>query len=254
MSTGYGRLKRKAALITGAGSGIGYAMTTLFAAEGAQVAAIAHRASGMHKLAKLENVFPILADVTKLEDINRMVEEAQRQFGKLDILCNVAGVHDLCHPLDETSDDLWEQVLDTDLTAPFRISRRVIKSMIERQSGVILNIGSLTANRGIHGPSYCAAKAGVIGMTLSIAVAYATRGIRCNAINPGPVRTEIGANSGIAPHVEGYARAWSILGGMPVPQICEPEEIASVALFLCSDESKHVNGAVVAVDGGMSAC
>jgi len=254
MSTSPRRLQHKVALITGAGSGIGYAMTKLFTAHGAEVSAIAHREAGLAKLAGLENVFPIQADITKLEDINRLVDDTQSRFGNIDILCNVAGIHDFCYPLDETTDELWDMVLNTDLKAPFQVSRRVIKGMLERSSGVILNIGSLTADRGIHGPSYCAAKAGLVGMTLSIAVAYATRGIRCNAINPGPVRTQIGDYVPIQGHVEGYKRAWGIIRGMPVPQQCEPEEIALSALFLCSDDSKHINGVTLAVDGGMSAC
>jgi NAD(P)-dependent dehydrogenase (short-subunit alcohol dehydrogenase family) len=255
MSKGYGRLNGKTALITGAGTGIGFAMAKLFVAEGAQVAAIARRQESIDKWTGVDNVLPIQADITRLADINRMVDQTEKRFGKVDILCNVAGINDCCFPLDDTSDERWDKVLDLDLKAPFQISRRVIKGMMERGSGVILNIGSLTAFRGLHGPSYCAAKSGLIGMTLSIAVAYANRGIRCNAINPGPVaNTEIGAGSGGEFHQGGWKMALDIIRGMPMQQRCEPEDLAPTALFLCSDEAKHVNGAIVAVDGGMSAC
>jgi NAD(P)-dependent dehydrogenase (short-subunit alcohol dehydrogenase family) len=250
-----GRLSGKVALITGAGSGIGYAMTKLFAAEGAQVAAVARRRESLDKWIDVKNVFPIQADVTQLGEVDGMIEGVERRFGKLDIVCNVAGITDMCHPLTETTDERWEAVLSLDLTAPFRISRKACYGMIERGGGTILNVSSLTAFRGLHGPSYCAAKAGLIGITLSIAVAYASKGIRCNAINPGPVtHTQIGVNSGSDMHAAGHKMALDILHGMPVKQKCEPEDIASVALFLCSDEARHVNGAVIPVDGGMSAC
>jgi NAD(P)-dependent dehydrogenase (short-subunit alcohol dehydrogenase family) len=183
-----------------------------------------------------------------------MVEDAERRFGKLDILCNVAGINDLCYPLDETSDELWDRVVNLDLKAPFQICRKAIKGMVQRGDGVILNIASYAAVRGNHGPSYTAAKHGLVGLTLSIAVAFASKGIRCNAINPGGVKTQIGAHSGGDYHQGGLKMFEDIVEKLPVRWVCEPEEIAPTALFLCCDESKHVNGAVVAVDGGMSAC
>lgn len=255
MSTENGRLKGKSALITGAGgSGMGYAMTKLFAEQGAQVAAIARRDEGLKKWEHVENVVPIRADITKLEDINRMVDEAERHFGKLDIVCNAAGIHDLLYPLDETSDELWDSVINTDLKAPFQICRKAIKGMMERRSGVILNVSSLVAFRGLHGPSYCAAKAGLIGMTLSIAVRYSSHGIRCNAINPGPTKTGMTARLGGDLHPDGLRLISDVAGRALTRWAGKPEDIAAAALFLCSDEAKHINGAVVPVDGGMSAC
>jgi len=249
-----GRLAGKAALITGAGSGVGYAVTELFAKEGAQVAGVVRRDEYVEKLGTIENVVPIKADVTKREDIERMVAEAERAFGKLDIVCNIAGVHDLLYPLAETSDELWERVISTDLTAPFQICRQAITGMVERKHGVVLNFGSLASVRGLHGPSYCAAKAGLIGLTVSIAVAYASRGIRCNLIQSGGVNTAIDEHSGGDLHPEGWKLFTDITETLPVPWAADPEDVAPVALFLCSDEAKQVNGAVVAVDGGMSAC
>jgi NAD(P)-dependent dehydrogenase (short-subunit alcohol dehydrogenase family) len=183
-----------------------------------------------------------------------MVDEAESRFGKLDIVCNIAGIHDLLYPLDETSDERWDKVMNLDLKAPFQICRKAIKGMMERGSGVILNFGSLASIRGLHGPSYCAAKAGLIGLTVSIAVKYASKGIRCNLINSGGVRTEIGAHSGGERHPAGAQLFKDIAGKLPVKWTCDPEDVAPTALFLCSDESKHVNGAILAVDGGMSAC
>jgi NAD(P)-dependent dehydrogenase (short-subunit alcohol dehydrogenase family) len=254
LHTEAGRLNGKAALITGAGSGIGCAMTKLFAEHGASVAAIALHAESLNKWANVKNVTPIQADVTRIGDINRMIDDAEGRFGKLDIVCNVAGINDLCHPLDETSDERWDSVINLDLKAPFQICRKAITGMVERGGGVILNIASYAAVRGNHGPSYSAAKHGLIGLTLSIAVAYARKGIRCNAINPGGVNTQIGDGAGGAYHPTGLQIFLDIVEKLPVKWMCEPEDIAPTALFLCCDESKHVNGAVVAVDGGMSAC
>jgi NAD(P)-dependent dehydrogenase (short-subunit alcohol dehydrogenase family) len=254
LGTEIGRLSGKAALITGAGHGIGSAMTKLFAEHGAHIAAVALHNESLKKWKGVKNVVPMQADVTKLEDINRMIDGAESRFGKLDIVCNVAGINDLCYPLDETSDERWDQVINLDLRAPFQICRKVIKGMTQRGSGVILNIGSYAAVRGNHGPSYSAAKHGLTGLTLSIAVAFANKGIRCNVINPGGVKTEIGSHSGGKYHPGGLKLFQDIVEKFPVKWLCEPEDIATTALFLCSDESKHVNGAVVAVDGGMSAC
>jgi len=247
-------LKGKAALITGAGGGIGHAMASLFAEQGAQVAAVVLHKESLEKWKDVEDVFPIQADIGKLEDINRMIEDTESRFGKLDILCNVAGINDLCYPLDETSDERWDKVMNLDLKAPFRICRKAIKGMVERGSGVILNVGSYAALRGNHGPSYSAAKHGLTGLTLSIAVAFGGKGIRCNQINPGGVNTQIGPHSGGEYHPGGLKLFTDIVEKFPVRWTCEPEAIAPTALFLCSDEAAHVNGAIVAVDGGMSAC
>lgn len=249
-----GRLQGKVALITGAGDGIGYAITKLFVEQGAQVAAITRRKESFEKWQDVSNVVPIQADLTKIEDIERMVDEAERHFGKLDIVCNVAGINDLGIPLHETSDERWDKVLDLDLKAPFRICRKAITGMVARGNGVILNIGSYAAERGNHGPSYTAAKSGLVGLTRSIAVFYARKGVRCNVINPGAVRTQIGSHSGGEYHTEGFQLFKDIAEKLPVDWHCDPKDVAPTALFLCSDESKHVNGAIVAVDGGMSAC
>lgn len=254
MTSDRGRLAGKAALITGASSGIGRAMVELFAAEGARVAAIGRSPAGLEAVAELDNVVAIKADITRANDVDRMIGEAEARFGGLDIVCNVAGINDLAYPLDETSDERWDDVLDLDLKAPFRICRRAIGGMIARGGGVILNIGSYAAVRGNHGPSYTAAKAGLTGLTRSIAVGFASKGIRCNVLNPGAVDTDIKAHSGGDYHPRGLAMFRDIAGKLPVKWKCEPVEIARAALLLCSDDARHINGAEIAVDGGMSAC
>jgi len=252
MSLSGGRLKDKVALVTGAGSGIGQAITRLFATQGAKVAAISLRQESGHQWLDTENVLSIQADVTRSDDVDRMVETAERELGKIDIVCNVAGINDLCYPLDETSDDLWDRVIELDLKAPFRICRRVIPGMVQKGGGAILNVGSYAAVRGNHGPSYTAAKHGLTGLSLSIAVGYAKHGLRCNVLNPGGVDTPIHTKGEY--HPAGLQMFTDIVSKFPVRWICNPEEIAPTAVFLCSDEAKHLNGAVIAVDGGMSAC
>jgi NAD(P)-dependent dehydrogenase (short-subunit alcohol dehydrogenase family) len=249
-----GRLAGKVALITGAGSGAGYAMAQLFAHEGAHVAGVVRRDEHVEKLRQLSGVLPVSADVTRADDVDRMVNEAETAFGRLDIVCNVAGIHDLLSPLDATTDEMWDRIMDTDLKAPFRISRAAIRGMLEQKSGVILNIGSVASLRGIHGPSYNAAKAGLIGMTLSIAVAYGKQGIRCNIINSGGMETEITEKSGGTLHPRGFEIFTALTGHLPVNYIFEPADLARVAVFLCSDDARHINGAVLPVDGGLSAC
>jgi NAD(P)-dependent dehydrogenase (short-subunit alcohol dehydrogenase family) len=126
--------------------------------------------------------------------------------------------------------------------------------MAKRGGGSIVNIGSYAAVRGNHGPSYSAAKHGIIGLTMSIAVWYSKQGIRCNAINPGGIMTNIGAHSGGDYHPEGIGMLSKIMSGMPVPIIGAPEDIANAILWLCVDESKHITGAILPVDAGASCC
>jgi NAD(P)-dependent dehydrogenase (short-subunit alcohol dehydrogenase family) len=251
-----GRLQGKVALITGAGSGIGYATTELFAREGGQVAGVVRRDEYVEKLSKLDNVLPVKADVTSLEDVDRMFAETEAEFGRVDIVCNIAGIHDMLNPLEDTSDELWDRIMETDLKAPFRICRRAIGGMVERGGGVILNFGSVASLRGWHGPSYNAAKAGLIGMTVSIAAQYGGKGIRCNVINSGGVRTEITEKSGHGAdlHEEAAKVFFQRVSALPLDYVCDPEDTAPTILFLCSDDARHVNGAILNVDGGMSAC
>ncbi len=247
------RLVDKVILITGAGNGMGCATTKLFADEGAKVIAVDFRENDLAQWNGVENVIPVLADVTSLEDIDKMVGEAENRFGRLDGICNIAGINDLSYPLEDTDDERWDKVHDIDLKAPFRICRRAIPTMVKNGGGAIVNIGSYAAIRGNHGPSYTSAKAGVIGLTRSIAFAYGADGIRCNVINPGGARTSIGEHSGGDYHPAG-AKLSAIIKAMPFFCYMDPIEIAKSCLFLCSDDATHINGAVLDVDCGMSTC
>jgi NAD(P)-dependent dehydrogenase (short-subunit alcohol dehydrogenase family) len=253
MADSKGRLEGKVVLVTGAGNGMGFATTKLFTEEGAKVIAVDLRENDLAKWNDNANVVPVVADITKLEDIERMVTEAEKRFGRLDAVCNIAGINDLGYPLEDTDDERWDRVHNLDLKAPFRICRRAIPFMLKNGGGSIVNIGSYAAVRGNHGPSYTAAKAGLIGLTKSVAVQYAEQGIRSNIINPGGVQTNLGEHSGGNYH-PAMASLSKINAAMPVQCYLDPIEIARACLFLCSDESKFINGAVIAVDKGMACC
>lgn len=253
MSNGHGRMNGKVIIITGAGNGIGYAAASLFHEEGARIIAVDYSEESLKQWNDVNDVLPILADITDLEDIEHMITETENKFGRLDGICNIAGINDLNYPLLDTDDERWDRVMNIDLKAPFRIIRRALPLMIKNDGGSIVNIGSYAAERGNHGPSYTAAKAGLVGLSKSIAVGYGKQGIRCNVINPGGTKTNIGANSGGSYHPAGKALS-EIIAAMPVNWYGEAEDIAKTCLFLCSEDSKHINGAVIAVDGGMACC
>jgi NAD(P)-dependent dehydrogenase (short-subunit alcohol dehydrogenase family) len=250
-----GLLRGKVALVTGASSGIGEATARCFAEAGALVAAVARHPENAASLRGLSGILPVAADVTQAADVSHMFRAAEQQLGPVDIVCNVAGINDAFYPLTETSDERWDRVLDLDLKSPFRICRVAVQGMLKRGAGgVLIHVGSYAAARGNHGPSYTAAKAGLVGLSNSIAVAYGDRGIRSNVINPGGV-SGTGIQAGSADdeyHPAGFRRLLDIVGGIPLRRRCEPHEVAAVALFLASDLAGHLNGAVVPVDGGMS--
>ena len=248
------KLKDKVFIVTGAASGMGKATTAKFEAEGAKIVAC-DRTEGVVELwAGHENVTPVVMDVTNLDDIKKVVETVKTVYGKLDGICNIAGINDHSYPLLECDDERWDRIMDIDLKAPFRIIREALPLLIENGGGSIVNIGSYAALRGNHGPSYTAAKAGLEGLTKSVAFAYAKDKVRCNIIHPGGCATGLT----MGPWASGYHPAQGALSAlckaMPVRGFGMPEEIANAVCFLSSDEASWVNGAVLSVDGGMSVC
>ena len=230
-------LKDKVFIITGAASGMGKATATRFEAEGAYVIAADRNDAVMSEWAGHENVTPIAVDITDLDGIKTLVQTARDKFGRLDGVCNIAGINDLSYPLLETDDERWDTVMNIDL---------------ESGGGSIVNIGSYAALRGNHGPSYTAAKAGLQGLTKSIAFAFAKQNIRCNIIHPGACAT--GLTMGGQVYHEAQAPLTALCQAMPVNWFGNPVEIANACAFLCSDEAKWINGAVISVDGGMAVC
>lgn len=245
------RLENQVALITGAANGMGYTMTETFIKEGAKVIACDVLPIVMDKWKDVESVEPVVLDVTDSKAVDTVVASVVEKYGKLDILCNVAGINDLMYPLTDTTDEMWDRVVNIDLKGPFNTSRAATREMVKNNYGVIINISSLAQYGGNHGASYASAKHGLRGLTLHTSTYYCDKGIRCNAICPGGTLTDIETNSGGKYHEEGMARAVQCLSSVPIPYGVT-QEIADVALFLCTKEGARINGAIIPVDGGAS--
>jgi NAD(P)-dependent dehydrogenase (short-subunit alcohol dehydrogenase family) len=252
------KLENKVAVITGAGSGMGRAIALLFAAEGSKVIATDIDQKRLDALKaeiteKGGEVTPLIANVAKEEDIENMINTAVSTYGTLDILVNNAGIMDHFAPVGELDNAMWEKVMKVNVDGPFKAMRSALKVFLPKGSGVIVNISSLGGLNGARaGAAYTASKHAVIGLTKNTGYMYAKTGIRCNAIAPGAVNTNIGETidfSKITPLVNDR-----IMPGMALnPRTGDPNEIAKVALFLASDDSSFVNASVVVVDGGWSA-
>jgi len=249
------RLEGKVAVITGAGSGIGRAMAERFTAEGAAVVVADVVEDRVREVvsrlqAAGRRAVGFVGDVGAETDAERMIDSAVEAFGRLDILCNNAGIMDGVTPAGDLPLELWERVLRVNLTGPFLVCRKAIPIMRAQGGGAILNTGSIGGlHGGRAGAAYTASKHGLVGLTRNIAFMYAGEGIRCNVLCPGAVETAIGL--GGEPNTFGLARLQLGMGTMP--RVAKPEEIAAVAAFLVSDEASYVNGAVVVVDGGWTA-
>jgi NAD(P)-dependent dehydrogenase (short-subunit alcohol dehydrogenase family) len=251
-----GRLDGKVALITGAGSGIGRTTAMLFAREGAAVVVsdVVDEA-GRGAVEEIEEgngkATFVHADVSSSSDAQAMVRSAVRTFGRLDVLMNNAGIF---HPADEsvtnTEEDIWDRVMAINLKGVFLGCRYGIPAMLESGGGSIVNIASFVALMGAAAPqiAYTASKGGVLAMTREIAVEFARKGIRANALCPGPIETPL-----LAELLADPARRQRRLVHIPMGRFGRADEIANAALFLASDESSLVTGATFVVDGGITA-
>jgi NAD(P)-dependent dehydrogenase (short-subunit alcohol dehydrogenase family) len=251
------RLVGKVALVTGGGSGIGLATALAFLREGAHVAIADHSAArgreavAAARAAGLDLTF-LQADVSKSEDAARIVARTVRAFGRLDILFNNAGVL-IEKPVHRLSEREWDRVLDVNLKGAFLVSRAAIPHMLRRGSGCIVNTGSVNSLVGDVGdPAYCASKGGIALLTRAMALDYAARGIRVNAVCPGWVETRMFAQEARTRGVS-VSRYRAFAGRHhPIGRIGSPDEIADVVMFLASDESSYMTGALVVADGGFT--
>jgi len=245
------RLKDKVALITGAGSGIGQASARLFAREGAKVVCVDLKGDAAEATAREVGGRAFAADVSKAKDAEAMVAFAESTYGRLDVAFNNAGVF---HPDDDsvtnTSEEIWDFVINVNLKGVFLGCKYEIPALLRAGGGAIVNTASFVAILGAATPqiAYTASKGGVLSMTREIAVEFARKNIRCNALCPGPVETPL-----LAELLSDPARRQRRLVHIPPGRFARADEMASAALFLASDEASYVNGSTFLVDGGITA-
>ena len=244
------RLSDRVAVVTGAGSGIGAAITRRFLAEGARVVAADIALDRLGALAGNDRVVSMQADVARAADAEKLAAVAAEKFGQLDVLVNCAGIMDRFLPAGEVTDEVWARVLAVNLTGPMMVCRAALRTMLAKGSGSVINIASIGGLAGARaGAAYTASKHGLIGLTRNIAATYGRQGIRANVICPGAVET--GIPIGGEPSPLGYEILKLTLPANP--RQAQPDEIAAVAAFLASDDASFVNGAVVVADGGWTA-
>ncbi|MCB1432416.1 MAG: glucose 1-dehydrogenase [Alphaproteobacteria bacterium] len=247
MSANMFSIAGKSALVTGASRGIGRAIAEGLASAGADVAITARELASLDDTAAAIGAMgrkpvPVAMDVTDVASIRSGVAQAVKALGGLGILVNNAGMEQVCPSLD-IEEDLWDRILDTNLKGAFFVAQAAARAM---NKGAILNICSLTSERGIPtAVPYGSSKTGLLGMTRALAVEWAPRGIRVNAVEPGYFRTAL-------TEVFYQNDAWqqSMLSNIPLKRFGELSDLVGAAVFLSSDAASYITGACLAIDGG----
>ncbi|MCX5908725.1 MAG: glucose 1-dehydrogenase [Deltaproteobacteria bacterium] len=244
-------LKGKSGIVTGGGSGIGKGLAKALVQGGAGVLIVGRRKDTLEKTAKELNQFggpviPFAADVSKMEDIHRVVDKAMKEFGKIDFLFNNAGTIRRT-PSESYSEADWDVVIHTNLKGPFFLAQAVAQTMIAaKRPGSIVNTASLIAFQGGKTvPAYAASKAGINQVTKTMANDWAKYGIRVNAIAPGWFHTEL-----TDPLQKNQERNSEILSRIPLGRWGNPDELGGAAVFLASEASSYMTGQTIVVDGG----
>jgi 3-oxoacyl-[acyl-carrier protein] reductase len=239
-------LTGKGALVTGASGGIGWAIAEALHAQGANVAISGTRAEKLNELAARlgSRVHVLPCDLRDRAAVTKLAEDAEKALGQVDILVNNAGItHD--NLFMRMKDEEWDDVIAVNLTSVFVLTRGVLRGMMRRRAGRIVNIASISGVLGNPGQgNYAASKAGLVGMTKSLAREVSSRGITANCIAPGFIQTPM--TDALTPkQVEAIAAA------IPAAKFGKPEDVAAVVVFLASDEAGYVTGETVHVNGGM---
>jgi NAD(P)-dependent dehydrogenase (short-subunit alcohol dehydrogenase family) len=258
-------MTQKTVAITGAGSGIGRGITEAFVAAGYLVLASDISTARLEETAALlgspANLRGMAVDVSDYVAVQELVAEASQPTGRLDVMVNCAGVFDGYSDVLETTPELWAKVIGINLTGSYYGCRAAASVMIPQKGGRIITIGSVAGQRGAaDGISYVASKAGIEGMNRRLAIDVGPHGVTANVVAPGVIRTALRATSeeilgelaptqnrgiGVSPEIMDFL--------IPAHRAAEPPEVASVVLFLASEEAGYVNGQVIAVDGGWCA-
>ena len=244
-------LNQKIAVVTGSGKGIGRAIAERFAKAGASLVCCdideaSARVAAEHIVSNGGTAIGLRTDVSDKASVKALVESTLEKFGRVDIVCNNAGILDNYAPLGDVTDELWQRIIGINLTGAFLVSRAFLPGMLEQGSGTFVNMASiagLVAQAG--GLAYTVSKHGVIGLTRQISADYGKRGIRANAICPGAIETDLAREFlNDAPEVR------AIVESVPAGRLGRPEEIADFAAYLASDASSFVHGAALVIDGG----
>ncbi|UCH87965.1 MAG: 3-oxoacyl-ACP reductase FabG [Thermoplasmata archaeon] len=243
------RLENKVALITGGGSGIGEAVVKLFASEGAKVVIADINIEQAEKVAgevtgSGGEALAVKVDISNKSEVEKMVADAKEKFGKIDILINNAGINRDAFAV-KMREEQWDSVVDINLKGTFLCCQAVQSVMAEQGGGKIVNTSSIGALGNMGQANYAASKAGIIGLTKTLALEFARGKIYVNCIAPGATKTPM--TEGIPPDI-----AEKIAKKIPLRRFAEPEEIAKAHLFLASSESDYITGQVIFVDGGIS--
>ena len=244
------RLANKTAIITGGGSGIGQACARAFCREGGNVVLFGRRQQKLEETAQElgSQALAVQGDMTRSEDLARLVQETQDKFHRIDILVNNAGLFKGA-PLHEISDEQYDEMMDINMRAVFRLTREVLPVMMEQQGGSIVHISSILGLIAVpQVAAYNVSKGALNQFSRSIAVEYGSHNIRSNAICPGLIKTDMTAD---LMKDEALMQEWS--KEYPIGRFGRPEDVANACLFLASDESSFVTGAVLPVDGGFTA-
>lgn len=250
-----GRLQDKVAIITGGNSGVGAATAIMFAKEGAKVVISARRKPQLEEVAqKIKDaggeVLPIVCDISKTQDADKLIEKTIETFGKIDILINSAGVlEEGLKPIDRVEDADLDRIIDINTKGTMYCMRAASAKMAEAKSGSIVNVASAAGVIGCGGAAYVASKAAIIGITKHIALRFAGTGVRCNAICPGTIVTPMVA--GMNPNnMDADMFGQMAKHGDLKVQPCMPDDVANILLFLASDESRAITGQVIVSDFG----
>lgn len=246
-------LKNRVAVVSGASSGLGQQMALALARQGASLVIVARRMERLEEFnpklmkAGAKEVLPIKCDVTSTEDIEKAAKEAEKKFGKIDILLNCAG-SSKDKGVVEMTDEEWDFTIATDETSVFKMTRAFAKIMQKNKYGRIINIASmygLVGNTEIHTVAYHASKGAVVNFTRAVAAELATDGITCNAICPGYFETELTKAILDTPRFQEFAKTH-----VPMERYGRPGELDAAVVFLASEEASYVTGLIMPVDGG----
>lgn len=248
------KLKNKVAIITGAGSGNGRAISIEFAKEGAKVVLINRTKEKSDKTLEMIEEFngegiSIGADVTDSKGFKAAIDQAIDQYGKVDIMVNNAGIFDGQETYQTTDEETFDKIIEVNLKGVFLGTKYILDHMIDNEYGIVINISSVAGIRGgLASPAYTASKHGIIGLTGDLATKHGHQGIRALAICPGMIETSMTEDMLEDPSEETKA----MIDSIPLKRVGQAEEIAKLALFLASDDSKYINGTHIVIDGGMT--